>query len=49
MAATLAHFSAPVREWFERAFGEPVMGSAVEPLRVERGFRAGPRRLTLTA
>src|SRR5512145_106807 len=23
MAASLTHFSAPVREWFERAFGEP--------------------------
>jgi ATP-dependent Lhr-like helicase len=23
MPAVLDHFSAPVREWFERAFGEP--------------------------
>ena len=33
----------------ERVDGEPVVGSAVEPLLVELGFRAGPRRLTLSA
>ncbi len=33
----------------ERWDGEPVLGSPVEALLVERGFRAGPRRLTLTA
>ncbi|HZO60736.1 MAG TPA: DEAD/DEAH box helicase [Solirubrobacterales bacterium] len=33
----------------ERWDGEPVLGSAVEDLLVERGFRSGPRRLTLTA
>lgn len=33
----------------ERWDGEPVLGSAVEELLVERGFRSGPRRLTLTA
>ena len=29
--------------------GEPVLGSASEPLLVELGFRSGPRRLTLSA
>ncbi len=33
----------------ERVDGEAVVGSAVEPLLVELGFRAGPRRLTLSA
>jgi hypothetical protein len=33
----------------ERFDGEPVMGSAVEPLLVERGFRAGPHKLVLSA
>ncbi len=33
----------------ERFDGEPVMGSAVEKLLEEVGFRAGPRKLTLTA
>jgi hypothetical protein len=45
--AALTHFSAPVREWFERVFG--VRGSSIEDLLVERGFRSGPRRLTPTA
>ena len=33
----------------ERVDGEPVLGSASEPLLVELGFRSGPRRLTLSA
>jgi ATP-dependent Lhr-like helicase len=33
----------------ERFDGEPVIGSALEPLLVEVGFRQGPRRLTLSA
>jgi ATP-dependent Lhr-like helicase len=33
----------------ERFDGEPVMGSAVEPLLVGRGFRPGPRKLVLSA
>jgi ATP-dependent Lhr-like helicase len=33
----------------ERFDGEPVVGSPVEELLVEAGFRAGPRKLTLTA
>ncbi|MDQ4049670.1 MAG: DEAD/DEAH box helicase, partial [Actinomycetota bacterium] len=33
----------------ERFDGEPVVGSAYEPLLVEVGFRQGPRRLTLSA
>jgi ATP-dependent Lhr-like helicase len=33
----------------ERFDGEPVVGSPVEPLLVEIGFRQGPRRLTLSA
>jgi ATP-dependent Lhr-like helicase len=33
----------------ERFDGEPVVGSDVEPLLVELGFRQGPRKLTLTA
>jgi len=33
----------------ERIDGEPVLGGPHEPLLVELGFRAGPRRLTLSA
>ena len=33
----------------ERIDGEPVVGSAWEPLLVELGFRQGPRKLTLSA
>jgi ATP-dependent helicase Lhr and Lhr-like helicase len=33
----------------ERVDGEPVVGSAWEPLLVELGFRQGPRKLTLSA
>jgi len=33
----------------ERFDGEPVVGSPVEPLLVEIGFRQGPRKLTLSA
>ncbi|MFL5893671.1 MAG: DEAD/DEAH box helicase [Thermoleophilaceae bacterium] len=33
----------------ERFDGEPVVGSEVEPLLVELGFRQGPRKLTLSA
>ncbi len=33
----------------ERVDGEPVVGSAHEPMLVELGFRAGPSKLTLTA
>lgn len=33
----------------EKVDGEPVVGSALEPLLVELGFRAGPRKLTLSA
>ncbi|HEX2702713.1 MAG TPA: DEAD/DEAH box helicase, partial [Solirubrobacteraceae bacterium] len=33
----------------ERVDGEPVLGSAHEPLLIELGFRSGPRRLTLSA
>jgi ATP-dependent Lhr-like helicase len=33
----------------ERVDGEPVVGSPHEPLLVELGFRAGPRKLTLSA
>ena len=33
----------------ERFDGEPVVGSPVEPLLVELGFRQGPRKLTLSA
>jgi ATP-dependent Lhr-like helicase len=33
----------------ERFDGEPVVGSAIEPLLVEIGFRQGPRKLTLSA
>jgi ATP-dependent helicase Lhr and Lhr-like helicase len=33
----------------ERADGEPVVGSALEPLLIELGFRLGPKKLTLTA
>jgi ATP-dependent Lhr-like helicase len=33
----------------ERYDGEPVVGSEIEPLLVELGFRQGPRKLTLSA
>ena len=33
----------------ERVDGEPIVGSAYEELLIELGFRAGPRKLTLTA
>ena len=33
----------------ERVDGEPVVGSPWERLLVEMGFRAGPRKLTLSA
>ena len=33
----------------EKVDGEPVVGSAWEPLLVELGFRQGPRKLTLSA
>jgi glucosamine--fructose-6-phosphate aminotransferase (isomerizing) len=33
----------------ERVAGEPVVGSEWEPRLLELGFRAGPRKLTLTA
>ena len=33
----------------ERVDGEPVVGSAWESVLVELGFRAGPRKLTLSA
>lgn len=33
----------------ERFDGEPVIGSPVEDLLVERGFRPGPRKLVLSA
>ena len=33
----------------ERVDGEPVVGSPLEPLLIEVGFRAGPRKLTLSA
>jgi ATP-dependent Lhr-like helicase len=33
----------------ERFDGEPVLGSAIEPLLEEVGFRPGPRRLVLSA
>ena len=33
----------------ERVNGEPVVGSPYEAALLELGFRAGPRKLTLTA
>jgi ATP-dependent Lhr-like helicase len=33
----------------ERFDSQPVVGSALEPLLIELGFRQGPRKLTLTA
>ena len=33
----------------ERVDGEPVVGSPLESLLVEAGFRQGPRKLTLSA
>ncbi len=49
-AADFVRSGGPLRRLaIERWDGEPVLGSAVEDLLVERGFRSGPRRLTLTA
>jgi ATP-dependent Lhr-like helicase len=48
--AEFVRFGGPLRRLgVERWDGEPVLGSPVENLLVERGFRSGPRRLTLTA
>jgi ATP-dependent Lhr-like helicase len=33
----------------ERIDGEPVVGSPLESMLIELGFRAGPRKLTLSA
>jgi len=33
----------------ERFDGEPVVGSPIEPLLIDAGFRQGPRKLTLSA
>jgi ATP-dependent Lhr-like helicase len=33
----------------ERVDGEPVVGSSLEGMLIELGFRAGPRKLTLSA
>jgi ATP-dependent Lhr-like helicase len=33
----------------ERIDGEPVVGSPLEGMLIELGFRAGPRKLTLSA
>jgi ATP-dependent helicase Lhr and Lhr-like helicase len=33
----------------ERFDGEPVVGSPMEPVLIDMGFRQGPRKLTLTA
>jgi ATP-dependent Lhr-like helicase len=33
----------------EKVDGEPVVGSEIEPLLIELGFRSGPRKLTLSA
>ncbi len=33
----------------EKVDGEPVVGSALEPVLIEAGFRQGPRKLTLSA
>ncbi|HEX6390192.1 MAG TPA: DEAD/DEAH box helicase, partial [Solirubrobacteraceae bacterium] len=48
----LAHFITAGRGRklaLERVDGEPVVGSDLEPLLIELGFRAGPRKLTLSA
>ncbi len=51
MTHPLSHFpSSPLRRLaVERWDGEPLLGSAVEELLVERGFRSGPRKLVLSA
>ena len=33
----------------ERFDGQPVVGSPIEEMLIELGFRQGPRKLTLTA
>ena len=37
------------RHALERFDGEPIVGSPVEELLIELGFRQGPRKLTLSA
>jgi len=51
LAALAAHVTArrDLRLSVERVDGEPVVGSPWEPVLVEAGFRAGPRKLTLSA
>jgi ATP-dependent Lhr-like helicase len=39
----------PRKLGIERVNGEPVMGSPLEPVLLEFGFRSGTRKLTLTA
>jgi len=34
---------------FERVDGEPIVGSPLEPVLIDLGFRLGPKKLTLTA
>jgi ATP-dependent Lhr-like helicase len=38
-----------LRLQIESVDGEPVVGSAWEPLLIDAGFRQGPRKLTLSA
>ncbi len=39
----------PQRLQIERFDGEPIVGSAFEPMLIDAGFRQGPRKLTLSA
>ena len=49
LAAFVRGGRGPRRVAIERFDGSPVLGSAVEPLLEEVGFRPGPRRLVLSA
>ena len=49
LAAFVTAGRAAASSSLERVDGEPVVGSPLEALLVEVGFRQGPRKLTLSA
>ena len=49
LAAFVTAGSAKLKLSIERVDGEPVVGTALEPLLIQAGFRQGPRKLTLSA
>ena len=49
LAAFVTSGGARLKLGLERVDGEPVVGSAWEPVLIAAGFSQGPRRLTLSA